>query len=270
MSIFGIKDLDHKLAALLDDADLKNLNLLNKSSLRIYDNAFYKRKFLQYLQSFDNHSILPEMNITEWRKFYYAVKKCLKTESHVATIYKLIEKDRDDLLSLMFRKYKYSSDTIYDWSGGEKDYVFPMARVIFQDKEKCFNYLFQFGKLDMDAVFTNHAHKIMNCEKFQNSLTVPIKTMSIIDIFKNGCLTCFNSIYDEELKKDVINLLYNLYLIEISHLLCEYSASFSAFMKTWTEDELLYQRNRALHENRYDLVKLYTTYTSRFSEYSKF
>ncbi len=267
MSIFGIKDLDHKLAELLDDADLKNLNFLNKSSLRIYDNVFYKRRFLQYLQNLENHSILPEMNITEWRKFYYAVKKCLNEESHVSTIYKLIEKDRDDLLSLMFRAYKYSSATIYDWSEGEKDYIFPMARVIYEDKEKCFNYLFQFGAFDVNDVFRNHAHKIMKCEKFQESLNRGIKIMSILDIFKNDCLTCFNSIYSEELKKDVINLLYNLYGTDVLHLSSVYSAAFSAFMKTWTEDELLYQRNRALNENRYDLVKLYTIYTSIFRNF---
>ncbi len=270
MSIFGIKDLDHKLANLLDDADLKKLNLLNKSSLRIYDNVFYKRRFLQYLQGLENHSVLPEMNITQWRNFYYAVKKCINTESHVSTIYKLIEKDRDDLLSLMFRKYKYSNDTIYDWTSGEKDYIFPMARVIFEDKKKCFNYLFQFGKFDVHDVFRNHAHKIMKCEKFQESLNKGIKIITILDIFKNGCLTCFNLIYNEEIKKDVVNLLYNLYGTDVLHLSSVYSVSFSAFMKTWTEDELLYQRNRALNENRYDLVKLYTTYTSRFSEYSKF
>ena len=266
MSIFGIKDLDHKLGELLDDKNLKVLNYLNKTCIRIYDEAFYKRRFLKYLNTLENYSVLPESNVTKWKIFYYTFSKYISSKNHVKIIKTLIEEDEDYMLSLLFRKYKYSNATIYDWYGHERDYLSPMDYVISKDSKKCFDYLFQFQHIDTENIFRNHAHKIMNSK---NEFTSPeMKIIAILSIFQNGCITCFNSIYSESYKQSIIELLYIADPEDISHLTSVYSAAFSAFMKTWTSQELLYYRNDAFIKNRYNLVKLYTIYTSIFSEYT--
>ena len=254
--MFKIKDLNHKLADLLDDKNLLNVNNLNRECVKIYDNIYYKRRLTNYLKP----EILKIEN-ENWKEFYYMIKYYLTDDNHVSKIKRLINQDRVDILSLLFKKYGYSYKPIYNWSSEKRDILDPMNYAITKDSEKCFLYLSSFDQSLNVNVFKYHAHKIIQTERFRNMASIQERINGLIFIFLQGCASCYNSLYSKDLEEEIIEEIYHT---DISNLLKEYSEAFSLFIKSI---DISYYRNQANNRNRYDIVKLLTIYSSRFRDF---
>ena len=264
MSIFKVKDLDVKLAEKLNDKDLRNLNCVSKYFLRILDEAFYKRRFDTFLNKLPKYSILPEMNMYEesWKKFYHSVVKALDPNKHSWKIELAIEEDRADILALIFRKYRHTDSSIYDWEEKERDWLDPIQLTIDKDSVKCFTYLLQFTiGYYPTSVFKKHAHKIIVSEKFQELLGKEERIRAIIASFYNGCEVCFSCLYNPRLQDRVIEEFWH---IDIVPLLDCTSPSFVTFMKTLSYSDLLRYKQIAMNDDRYWLIKLFVIFSSPF------
>ena len=268
MSIFKVKDLDVKLAELLTDKDLESLNRVSKYFLRIFDEAFYKRRFYIFLKTLPKHSILPEMNVYNepWKKFYNLTKCALQHDKHSRKIEKAIEEDRSDILSLIFRNYEHKDNSIYDWDDRTKDWIDPIQLTISKDSARCYAYLLQFSiGYYPNSVFKNHSHKIIHSKNFQEILSLKERINAIIYSFENGCEKCYSALYTPDLQDKVIDELYDTDVVSLLPLLdLTASSPFSVFMDSIPYDDILKYKEVAIYRDRFYLIKLFTIYSSYF------
>ena len=265
MSICKVKDLDVKLGEMLNDKDLLNLNCVSRYYLRILDDAFYRRRFEKLVERLPKYSILPEMNMCQesWKRFYNVVKFALHPDEHSRKIEMSTEEDRADILSLIFRKYQHTDNSIYDWDQKEKGWVDPIQLTIDKDSAKCFSYLLQFTiGYYPTSVFKKHAHKIISSQKFQELLGVKERINAILYSFENGCQECFHSLYEPSLQDKIIDELYHINIAPFLDL--NVSSSFTTFMQTISHDQLLIYKQVAINRDRFNLIKLFTIFSSYF------
>jgi hypothetical protein len=261
MSILKVKDLDVKLAEILDDKDLRSLNEVSKYYVRILNDSFYRRKFDKLLKTLPKFTNMPEMNMYKetWKRFYNVAKYALEPNEHRKKIEFAIIQDRDDILSLIFLKYGHKDNSIYDWEETGNDWIDPIQLAISKDSAKCFTYLLEFTLgYYPTAVFNNHAHKIIISKKFQEVLHLRERINGIISSFETGCKSCYSSLYTSDLQDTIVNELYDVDVIPFLH------SPFSIFMKSIPRDDLLRYKDIAIDSDRFDLIKLFTIYSSIF------
>ena len=265
MSIFKVKDLDVKLAEKLNDKDLRNLNCVSKYFLRILDEAFYKRRFDTFLKTLPKYSILPEMNMYKesWKRFYNISTQALDANKHSWKIDLAIEEDRSDILGLIFRKYRHTDSSIYDWEEKDRDWLDPIQLTIDRDSVNCFLYLLQFTiGYYPTSIFKKHAHKIINSDNFQERLGVRERIHAIMYTFENGCKHCYSALYTPDLQDKIVDELYNTDVIPLLNI--HANSSFSTFMNSIPYDDLIRYKEVAIHRDRFYLIKLFTIFSSYF------
>lgn len=264
MSILGLKDLDQKLAEFLSDADLSNLNSINRYYFRIYDDAFYRRRFYQFYNSFPFSSTV-EMNIyaQRWKKFYYLVKKWLAETDHVKSICYCIDEDRVDILSLIYIKNNYRKDTrIWDWEKAKAFYIVPPEYCLKRDSCKCFQYFDNIYVEEYQEYYQQYdPHNIKSFWYKNGKMSVEEIINEIIFSFETNCETCYN-IFQDNIEAN--SIFYRLFSIPANAFL-EYNKPFSLFIKNIPHSKILEYKNIALQKNRFDVVNLLTLYSSPFS-----
>jgi hypothetical protein len=270
MSIIGLKDLDHQLADFLLDNDLRNLQIVNKYYIRIYDDAFYRRRFYNYILSLKTIKEINEMNIYKesWKKFYYLVKKLVENSDHISSLRMCIDEDRVDILSLMFIINNFTSEgTIYGWAHPKHEMINPIGYCITKDSVKCFEYLYKIKNNDIDLNYC-HAHKIKEYLYQENSRDGTDNVREIFQSFFNRCETCYNLIKYIDVDKIIGELYWRVDHVELISEYSMYNKAFHLFVKSIPHSKLLEYKNEAIEIYRLDITKLLTKYSSPFSEYS--
>jgi hypothetical protein len=264
MSIIGLKDLDQKLAEFLSDADLSNLNSINRYYFKIYDDAFYRRRFYQFYNSFPFSSTI-DMNIyhQSWKNFYYLVKKWLAESDHVKSICYCIDEDRVDILSLIYIQSKYLKDSrIWDWANEKCFYVVPPEYCLKRDSCKCFQYFNNISVEEYQEYYQQYDPHRIKRFWYENGIMSEEEIMrEIIFSFEINCETCYN-MFQDKIETDLI--FYRLFSISENAFL-EYNKPFNLFIKTIPHSKILEYKNIALQKDRLDVVNLLTIYSSPFS-----
>jgi hypothetical protein len=254
--MFKIKDLNHKLSEFLSDKDLLSLTLINKYSYyHVFDEKYWKRKFNKY-----DYNIQFNIYNENWKKYYYLISKWLNEGDHIKSINFAIHEDRSDLLKMIYIRNKYQkTQTIYDWSGQNKDIFDPMTEIIEEDSVRCFDYIYDPSKyytfLKIKHVILIHSHKILNY------LSKDIKEDHAHLILKNNCEKCAENLINEKYTNyEFLNRIKNyedIYKI--------YNKPFHNIIKCIQDIDQI--KSRALEENNFELIKALTKYTSQFSDF---
>lgn len=263
MSILGLKDLDQKLAEFLSDGDLSNLNSINRYYFRIYDDAFYRRRFYQFYNTFPFSSTV-DMNIygQSWKFFYYLVKKWLAEPDRVKSVCYCIDEDRVDILSLIYIKNKYLKESrIWDWEKAKTMYVVPPEYCLKRDSCKCFQYFNNISVEEYQNYYQNYDPHCIKKFWYENGIMKSKEIIKeIIFSFEHNCEECYKLFQDDIESEKIMNELFYL----PTNTFLEYNKPFSLFINTIPHSKLLEYKNLALNRNRLDIVNLLTLYSSPF------
>ena len=267
--MYGIlrhKDLDQKLADLLDDNNLKAINCVNRYYTRVLDDEYYKRRFRREIK-YD----ISNMNINKepWKTFYFKAQKYLQDEDHVNVIRLLVLGDHADILQLVYEKYSYQDkETIYGWNSKTKDYTNPLTLTIEHDRAKCFQYLYELqNPLNCSTlIISYHAHKIL--KTYVSKLDENLKAVNAYHCFDDKCMECYDLLDISSVPAHkILNVLYQVDLESIGYFISQHSRPLQKFMDGIPRSDLIFYKEEALQRNRMDIVKLLTTYTSPFSKF---
>lgn len=257
--MFKIKDLNHKLSEFLPDKDLLNLSLINKYSyIDVFNEEYWKRKFFN---EYANEYII-QFNIynESWKKYYFLIRKWLNEEDHITSINFTIHEDRSDLLQMIYIKNKYNkSNPIYGWHNQGRNFLDPMTEIIETDAIQCFVYIYEPAKhynyILVKNVILIHSHKILNY------LSNYIKKDHIYLILKHNCDKCTENLKLEKYANyEFLNNIENYKRINEV-----YNKLFHDIVKKIENIDQF--KSQALHENKFDMIKALTKYTSQFSDF---
>jgi len=255
--MFKIKDLNHKLSDFLADKDLLSLSLLNQYSYyNVFDEKFWKRKVFSTF----NYNI--QINIYEenWKYYYFLISKWLNYEDHIESVSFAIHEDRSDLLKMIYIKNNYKRNSpIYGWSNQNKNLLDPMTEIIEEDSIRCFDYIYTPAKhhiyILVKQVILIHSHRILAY------LSDNIKKDHVYLILKHNCDTCAENLVN----KKYANYDFLRNFGNYSQINETYNKPFHNIVKCIKNIQEI--KNQALEENRFDLIKAMTRYTSQFSEF---
>ena len=194
------------------------------------------------------------------------VRKLIEGDDHVKAIKFAINEDRVDILNLIFIKSGYyTTPTIYGWYSKNRDHVIPLHYAIVKDSLKCFQYLYDLSEKDdeeiIDDAFLHCAHKILG---YMNSLQIKHSDDNRLKIIKKGCSQCYHLSNFSNFFDFLYNSLRN-YEITINR----YNAAFHFLVKSLPYERILFYKNQACEQNRIEICKLLTEYTSPFSKFNK-
>ena len=156
-----IKDLVYELSKYLSDKDILSLSLTNKYYYNIFDEKYWKRKFVNNINYEDiNYNLYDE----RWKFYYLLVSKWLKNKDPISALKFAISEDRSDLLNILFLKYNYDKGKyIYDWYTGKS--FSPMMEVLEDDSINCFKFLYNselyHNYIIVKDAILKHSHKIL-------------------------------------------------------------------------------------------------------------
>jgi len=251
----NIKDLNHKLTEFLDDKDLISLMIVNKYYYNVFDEAYWKRRLLKNFSEF-----LPEKyNIYEesWKSFYLIVSKWLNATPYFS-IYFAIEKDRLDLLQVIYKKHKTSHGLI---RCGVLC-MSPAKLAVEKDSLNCFKYICEnltvySVYLYLNKAIENHSHKIV--EHLKGYTT----EHQILKLFQMECPKCYEILKENFhlYERQTIQLLYENNFT-VNKLLNEHNKIFEAFAKQIPYKRLIYYKHEAMERNNYNIAKCLTKYTT--------
>jgi len=268
-SIFGLRDLDCKIAEYLSDEDLKSLNRVNKYYMKIYDNAFYRRRFYHFYNSYLFSSTV-EMNIynESWKKFYFCTMKWINECDHIKSVEFCIEEDRADILSLIFIKNNYRKNgTIYGWCDPKQNCIVPVIHCIKKDSLNCYKYINDTMCIDDYQNFYRkyHAHKIKQYWYEKEMMNSEQIYREALFAFKNDCECCYNIIKDKIEFNDMMELL--IFMNDKQFCYKKYNKTFHLFVTNISYSKIIKYKEIAMKNNRLDIIKLLTKYSSPFSNF---
>ena len=259
-----IKDVNHKLSEFLDDADLFSLSQVNTYYHRIFDEAYWRRRFFHNFSNFLTDGQKYNLYDESWSKYYRLLYTWSRKPTYNAVVF-AIEKDRADLLSIIYKKnsLKYEN-TVYDWSKKMSNFMTPVSEAVSQDSIHCFrlivkNLNYYIPELSLNDAIICSAHKIVE------ELVNYANNRAIISMMRQDCLICAGLLepYIEKHIDKVIDYLFQNPEF-VRGITENVNKCFDLFVHKLSLDEMDHYKKEALNRNRYDVIKALTKYTTPF------
>lgn len=250
------KDVNHKLAEYLTDIDLLSLNSINKYYYKVFDDQFWRRRFLDFYSKNLAENLPENYNVynESWKKYYFIVKKKLDKDRYDNAIKFCIEEDRVDLLEMIYNKYKCSYKIINNHVTDTKSWFSPISYSIKKDSYRCFEYIFKnistyFTHIYFRIAILNHAHKIVEY-LFEETIE-----KQLLFVFDENCLICAKILENKFLKYQdkIMNILYDCNPDFIKNL--KNHKTFTLFIRK-IKDRLPEYKKRALEKERFDIFDI--------------
>lgn len=247
MNILQIKDLIYLIS---DHFNTKTLLLFSHCNKRLYSliNSYCS---LRYYKKYSGISKFVKKDID--KKTFFENKRCIKKKDCKSVEF-AISRDRLDLLCLIFH---FNTNLV------KRSFIYSC---IVYDSPECFNYLEDDPNVYMNIIIKDKKIKILDKVKNKVLLTTWTACNSIkydfpefLNIFVNKQTINSDFFYKILTRLDEA-------FTKIEHYY-EYNKSFAILINMIDNGELKKVQSKALANNRFDMIKLITLYTSRFSEY---
>lgn len=247
------KDIYRYIASCLEEKDLLYFSNINQTSRKYLNSDFWKNMIIKKYK---------QQNINkyneEWKFFYFFLYKILNSSSHVITIKKIIDEDRNEILELFYKKHDYHPcSLLYSWSQGNysSSTFYPIFYSIEKDSSNCFDF-FKKCIFNKSTIIDHHSHKIL-------SKIDSLDIYEILKIVKNDCIQCYEAFRHKINGKNVIEQLF--FDIEtVKKIIKDGSEVFSHIVRKVDNHIIKEYRDRALISNRFDIIKCLVKYRLPF------
>ena len=161
---------------------------------------------------------------------------------------------------MIYIKNKYNrNNPIYGWNNQNKNLLDSMTEIMERDAIHCFEYIYEPAKHYTYILIKNailiHSHQILAY------LSKDIKKDHVYLILKHNCHTCAENLVNEKYANyDFLKNVENY-----SQINNVYNKPFHDIVKYIKNVDKI--KSQALEENRFELIKAVTRYTSQFSDF---
>ena len=266
MSLFPIKDLNFLLSEYLDDLDVLQLSHINRYYYDLYNNLFWKKRFLNRYRNLIYHIEDKYINYYKepWKEYYFHTFFFLNIENYVVSSHCAIREDRVDLLSLILVKYKPNIHELFVSSIRHTNFV-PLTLAVEYDSINCYKILdLNVREQDFESMIRFKSDKILRYVYERSKCDYDISFIMYCLMYDSPALI---QLMTEHNTLDVENAIEGILGAKFPQKFPQNNSAFKQFLKHpyFTHENLFKFKTKALYRNNLDLLSLINRYTSYFN-----